>query len=95
METIVTIWGLYGGYTGIIGYILGLHRDNGAENGTYYLGFTVIADEQPVNQELGSLTRRGSCCPHVATMTLGPHPCRSTFCLKGLTCRAQGPVACA
>ena len=25
------------GYTGIIGYILGLYKDNGKENGNYYL----------------------------------------------------------
>ena len=29
------------GYMGVIGYILGLYRDNGKENGNYYLGFRV------------------------------------------------------
>ena len=30
------------GYIGIImGYILGLYRDNGKENGNYYVGFRV------------------------------------------------------
>ena len=29
------------GYVGIIGYILGICRDNGKENGSYYLGFRV------------------------------------------------------
>ena len=36
MET--TIMGLYRGYIGIIGSILGLYRDNGKENGNCYLG---------------------------------------------------------
>ena len=27
--------GLYRGYIGIIGYIVGLYRDNGEENGNY------------------------------------------------------------
>ena len=36
MET--TIMGLYRGY---MGYILGLYRDNGKENGHYYLEFRV------------------------------------------------------
>ena len=26
------------GYIGILGYILGLYRDNGKENGNYYIG---------------------------------------------------------
>ena len=39
MET--TIMGLYRGYIGIIGSILGLYRVNGKENGNYYLGFRV------------------------------------------------------
>ena len=30
-----------GVYEGYIGIILGLHRDNGKENGSYYLGFRV------------------------------------------------------
>ena len=29
---------------GFIGYILGLCRDNGTENGSYYLGFFSIRD---------------------------------------------------
>ena len=29
---------MYWGYTGILGYVLGLYRDNGKENGSYYLG---------------------------------------------------------
>ena len=29
------------GYRGYIGVILGLYRDNGKENGNYYLGFRV------------------------------------------------------
>ena len=28
----------YKGYIGIIGYMLGLYRDNGKENGNYYNG---------------------------------------------------------
>ena len=37
------------GYIGIIGYILGIYRDNGKENGNYYngviegLGFSICA----------------------------------------------------
>ena len=30
-----------GSYYSILGYILGLYRDNGKENGNYYLGFRV------------------------------------------------------
>ena len=33
---------LYRSYIEITGCILGLHRDNGKENGNYYLGFRVI-----------------------------------------------------
>ena len=35
METTMT------GFIGIMGYILGLSRGNGKENGNYYLGFSV------------------------------------------------------
>ena len=28
-------------YLRVIGYLLGLYRDNGKENGNYYLGFRV------------------------------------------------------
>ena len=37
METI----GIIGFFIGITGYILGLYRDNGKENGNYYLGSRV------------------------------------------------------
>ena len=37
METI----GIYRGFIGILGYILGLYRGDGKENGSYYLGFRV------------------------------------------------------
>ena len=30
------LWGLYRVYIDIIGYILGLYRDNGKEDGNYY-----------------------------------------------------------
>ena len=39
-------WGLYWGSIGIIGYILGLYWDNGKENGKYYLGFRIGAQDQ-------------------------------------------------
>ena len=32
------IYGFYRDYIGLIRYILGLHRDNGKENGNYYNG---------------------------------------------------------
>ena len=37
MET-TGIIGLYKGYIGIIGYILGVYWDNGKQNGNYYNG---------------------------------------------------------
>ena len=35
---------LYRDYIGIIGYMLGLYRDNGKENGNYYLWFRAKVD---------------------------------------------------
>ena len=40
MET-TGIIGTKKGYIGILGYIFVLYRDNGKENGSYYLGFRV------------------------------------------------------
>ena len=41
METLGPFKGIYRGYIGIIGVYWGFYRDNGKENGNYYLGFKV------------------------------------------------------
>ena len=43
-ENAIVKWGIYVGvrrHYSIMRYILGLFRDNGRENGNYYLGFRV------------------------------------------------------
>ena len=37
----------------IIGYILGLYRDNGKENGNYYLGFSGDTSPEPTSVTWG------------------------------------------
>ena len=37
----VALGGYMGGLVPLKGFILGLYRDNGKENGSYYLGFRV------------------------------------------------------
>ena len=44
------------GYTGIIGYMLGLYRDNGKENGNYYrvyMGYTERMEKKMKTTILG------------------------------------------
>ena len=44
MEATGDYKGLYGDYIGVIWYIIGLYRDNGKENGSYYSITGYISD---------------------------------------------------
>ena len=48
---------IYGLYMGYIGVILGLYKDNGKENGNYYLGFRVKGQGDSVSRLIVGISR--------------------------------------
>ena len=80
---------------GIIGFTLGLYRDNGKENGNYPLGFrTRILDSLLCIDELKGYSQNSTCrffCSLAAEYTLGTDPLQdySTLCdviFRGVFC---------
>ena len=82
--TIYSYRGRLGVYRGCIGVILGIYRDNGKENGNYYLGprikllTTLVEDEVDNPGQTQFLTLHVSLPP----ITLNPKPVSRQGCMS-------------